>query len=101
MSDSVQPQRVKKKGSFTAWRIGLIGIFAVSILIYLPSLNGAAIWDDVSLISGAQFGGNDFHSAFFHPFGNYFRPLTSASFVLDSMFAKGVPFFYHQTNILL
>lgn len=63
---------------------------------------GGAIWDDVDLISGAAFHGNTMKSAFTHPFlGHYYRPLTSASFVIDSWFAKETPFFYHQTNILL
>ncbi len=91
-----------EKRFFTPWRIGLILIFALSILIYLPSLMGSAIWDDDDLLSGAAFGGNNLLSAFTHPFlGHYFRPLTSASFAIDSSFANGTPFFYHQTNILL
>src|ERR1019366_5137207 len=45
---------------------------------------------------------NTLVAAFTHPFlGHYFRPLTSASFVFDSSFAKQTPFFYHQTNILI
>jgi len=90
------------KRSISIWPIALIGIFIFSIAIYLPSLAGGAIWDDTELISGHGFGGNTFLAAFTKPFlGRYFRPLTSASFVLDSSFAKQTPFFYHQTNILL
>ncbi len=86
----------------TNWRVGLFIILAVSIFIYIPTLTGGAIWDDTELISGSGFGKNTFLSAFTHPFLKiYFRPLTSASFVLDSSFAKATPFFYHQTNILL
>ena len=92
----------KQKRTFTNWRIGLIVVFTLSVVLYLPSLMGGAIWDDVDLISGAAFHGNSLKSAFTHPFlGHYFRPLTSVSFVIDSNFAKETPFFYHQTNILL
>ena len=91
-----------EKRLLTWWRIGLIGVFAASVLLYLPSLMGGAIWDDFDLISGAAFGKNTYYSAFNHAFlGHYFRPLTSASFVFDSTFAKATPFFYHQTNILI
>lgn len=91
-----------KKRFFTNWRIGLIIVFVLSVVLYLPSTMGGAIWDDVDLISGAAFHGNTMKSAFTHPFlGHYYRPLTSASFVIDSWFAKETPFFYHQTNILL
>lgn len=90
------------KRSVSLWPIALIGIFIFSIALYLPSMMGGAIWDDDDLISGKAFGMNTFLSAFTKPFlGHYFRPLTSASFVLDSSFAKQTPFFYHQTNVLL
>jgi len=80
----------------------MIGIFLFSIILYLPSLMGGAIWDDVDLIKGKAFGGNTLVAAFTKPFlGHYFRPFTSASFVIDSSYAKETPFFYHQTNILL
>ncbi len=90
-----------KKRTFTNWRLGLIGVFVASIILYLPSLKGAAIWDDDELIWGSAFGTNSLISAFTHPFANYYRPLTSVSFVADSAYAHGIPFFYHQTNILL
>jgi len=90
------------KRSLSTWPFALIGIFLFSIALYLPSLLGGAIWDDDDLISGAAFGKNTFISAFTKPFlGHYFRPLTSASFVMDSSFAKSTPFFYHQTNMML
>ena len=90
-----------QKRYFTDWKIGLIGVFAVAVILYLPSLMGAPIWDDAGLINGEEFGGNTLLSALTHSFGNYFRPLTSVSFVIDTAYAKGNPFFYHQTNILL
>jgi tetratricopeptide (TPR) repeat protein len=53
------------------------------------------------LISGEIFGGNSVLSALTHPFATYFRPLTALSFVLDTSYGHGNPFFYHQTNVLL
>ena len=90
------------KPTFTPWRIGIICVFAVAVLLYLPSAAGGAVWDDVDLLSGAAFGKNTLLSAFTHPFlGHYFRPLTSASFVIESSIFHSTPFLYHQTNILL
>ena len=46
-----------EKRFFNNWRIGLIGVFTLAILIYLPSLMGAAVWDDDDLITGQAVGG--------------------------------------------
>ncbi len=82
------------------WALACIGLLA--LLIYLPSLNGMKIWDDYSLIGGQGIGGGDsLLHCFTHPFlKDYFRPLISLSFYLDHMVWKGIPFGYHQTNIL-
>lgn len=61
---------------------------------------GFPFWDDPGLINGEEFGGNTIAAALTHSLGNYYRPLTSLSFVVDTIYAKGNPFFYHQTNIL-
>ncbi|MDR3689868.1 MAG: glycosyltransferase family 39 protein [Fimbriimonas sp.] len=91
-----------EKRFFTRWRIALIGVFALSVLLYLPSLMGGSIWDDDDLISGAAFGKANLLTAWVHPFlGHYFRPLTSVSVLIDSSYANQTPFYYHQTNILL
>lgn len=87
--------------SFTAWRLSLIGVFVISVAFYLRSLQGQPIWDDHMLISGEIFGGNTLRAALTHPFATYFRPLTALSFVLDTSYCRGNPFFYHQTNVLL
>jgi tetratricopeptide (TPR) repeat protein len=87
--------------SFTAWRLSLIGVFLISVAFYLRSFQGQPIWDDHMLISGEIFGGNTVLAALTHPFATYFRPLTALSFVLDTSYCHGNPFFYHQTNVLL
>jgi len=90
-----------EKRFFNGWRIGLIGVFALSILLYLPSLMGGSIWDDDDLISGSGFGRANLLTAWVHPFlGHYFRPLTTVSILIDSSYANQTPFYYHETNIL-
>ncbi len=80
----------------------MTGIFLLSIALYLPSIKGDFVWEDAALANGHALGGNTFVAAFTKPFlGHYFRPLTSASFVFDSLFATQTAFSYHQTNILL
>jgi hypothetical protein len=91
-----------EKRLVTGWRLALFSILLVSVAFYLPTLTGGAVWDDFDLMSGNGFGGNNLTSAFTHPFlGHYFRPLTAATFVLDSTFARSTPIFYHQTNIII
>ncbi len=93
--------RAKKKSTL-AWPLSLLGIFLLSVVLYLPSLMWRPISDDEVLLAGKAFGENTLHAAFTEPFfGQYFRPLTSASFVLDSSYAGSNPFYFHQTNILL
>lgn len=87
---------------FTPWRLGLLLVFAVSVAIYLPCMMGAATWDDDMLISGVGLGPNRLVTSFTRPFlGIYYRPLTSFSFAVESLYAKDTPFFFHQTSILL
>src|SRR5579872_4585046 len=87
----------------TPWRVGCSLILALSGLLYVRSLTGLAIWDDVPLLSGAGIGGVDslLHT-FTRPFlGTYFRPLVSLSFYVEHKLWGSGPFGYHQTNILI
>ena len=85
------------------WRFALTSIFLLAVALYFPVLQGWAIWDDHQLLTlKATFGISDVKTAFTHPlFGNYFRPLTSLSFVIENGIFKGIPFYYHLTNLLL
>jgi protein O-mannosyl-transferase len=85
------------------WRAGLFAVLAASVLPYLPALGGNLIWDDRVLVSGQAIGGGKrFTACFTEPFlGYYYRPMVSASFFIDRLFWKNIPFGYHQTNILL
>lgn len=82
--------------------MSLLGVLTLAVGIYLPALRGMAIWDDEPLIFGkGSFGTQSLLDAFTKPFGNYYRPLTSASFALEKMYAHGNTFFYHADNIIL
>jgi len=91
----------KKKRFFNNWRIGLILVFVLSAIPYLPALTGLPIWDDEQIIYTGLFGTRSLIGAFTHPFLSYFRPMTALSFGLDASYSHLNPFFYHQTNILL
>ena len=94
-------QPIPVKPFFNQWRIGLFSVFALSVALYFPSLNGKLVWDDYPLVMGTISGTRDLLGAFTHPFGNFFRPFTSASFAIENIWAHGNPFFYHQTNLVL
>jgi len=83
------------------FRIWLVIVFFIAAAIYMPALKGVAIWDDEPLISGTTPATRDLASAFTKPFGNYYRPLTSASFAVENSLVHGKPFLYHLTNIVL
>jgi len=85
-----------------------IAIILLSCLVYLPSIRGSQIWDDTELLSGKGLGSavsipRCFNAPFLY---HYYRPLTSASFILDHrLWDHGVwgsnTFGYHLTNLLL
>lgn len=84
------------------WLLALTGIFIFAIALFFPALFGKPVWDDTNILAGTAFGANNLQSAFTHTFlGTYFRPLTSASLVVNSMMTGGNPLPYHLTNILL
>lgn len=99
---SEKPWIESGKPFFNAWRLGTLGIFALSVLMYLPDLWGRPVFEDPLLISGDGTGGTTLMGAFTHPFlSSYYRPLTSASFILDRHFADTTTSAFHVTNILL
>ena len=102
----MEPQRLPalNKGTpfFNAWRLGFLGVLILAVVAYLPSLRGLAIWDDDALLHGNGIGGSTALGAMTSPFlGAYFRPLVSLSFFIENRLWSGIPFYYHQTNILL
>jgi len=83
------------------WRLGQVAIAFFSFLIYLPTLWGKPIWDDVPLLYGNDPSTRNVISAFTHPFGNFYRPLTTASIALERSIAHGNPIYFHATNLIL
>ncbi|MFY7951104.1 MAG: hypothetical protein ACOVT5_01230, partial [Armatimonadaceae bacterium] len=66
---------------------------------FFPAMAGTPLWEDTRLI---QSGTGPFWETFTKPFlGSYFRPMVSVSFWLDYRLAGGLPFQFHQTNVLL
>jgi tetratricopeptide (TPR) repeat protein len=85
-----------------------VAIVLLAGLVYLPSIHGSKIWDDTELLSGKGLGNAvSIPQCFRAPFlYHYYRPLTSASFLLDHrIWDHGVwgsnTFGYHLTNLLL
>ena len=89
-------------------------ILAISSLIYVGSLNGQFVWDDV-----AQIGKNPFirdvtnlpnfftadlgrHTAYgYQGSSPYYRPLFLVSYSIDYLIWGSNPFGYHFTNVIL
>lgn len=88
---------------FTRWRLACLFTLLLSAIFYLPALSGLPISDDGVLLNGSGIGGGDsLLHCFTRPFlAEYYRPLVSASFYLEHKVAHFIPFFYHQTNILM
>ncbi len=77
-------------------------------LVYLPSIHGERIWDDLYLIGenpffrSPVFGLEVFrHWLFFDSFSTYYRPVQNWSYIFDYWLWRGEPSGYHTTNILL
>jgi len=86
-------------------------VVIISILIYLPSLNGDFVWDDISLIKYNKNIDN-FHSFISNIFSDfwegtdsdnksgYFRPFINFTYFLDRFLYKDNPAGFHVTNII-
>ncbi|MEZ0325955.1 MAG: tetratricopeptide repeat protein [Fimbriimonas sp.] len=91
----------RQRPFFNVWRIGLLALFLFSILVYWPALDGQAIWDDHSILSGGAIGDGTLKGALTQPFLSYFRPGASLSFLLDRTLYGADIFGFHLTSILL
>src|SRR3990167_6057241 len=81
-------------------------LFLVSFSVFIPSLRNGLVWDDVTLFTRHKSASLDFKllvpSRSEEARGSkYFRPVYSASLVIDNRIWGGSPFGYHLTNILL
>lgn len=95
--------RILKK----SWVLGLL-LFAVSFLIYAPSLGNDFVWDDVINITKQSYKFEN-KSLFKNLIpkerekkkSGYYRPVVNSSIVIDYYFWNDNPFGYHLTNNLL
>lgn len=86
----------------TSGRVVLVGVFALSFALYLRSMAGGPILDDYQHLSGSSFGGGSLLGALTGPFlHDYYRPLTSLSYLLDLKLWGSNPALWHQTSILI
>jgi len=82
-------------------------VFAVTLALYWNSLNGYFIWDDRGLVlDNTTYLSNwkNLYDCFYKPFFGetpYYRPLLTASFIIDYQLWGTNPFGYHFTNVLL
>ena len=81
-------------------------LFLVSFSVFIPSLRNGLVWDDVTLFTRHKSASLDFKllvpSRSEEARGSkYFRPVYSASLVIDNRIWGVSPFGYHLTNILL
>ncbi len=90
--------RAKPDRKEDAWRLSLLGLLILSGTVYAGSLGGLPIWDDRLLIGGYSSAAQCFTKPFLDV---YFRPFVALSFYLEGKLWGRVPFFYHQTNILI
>ncbi len=80
--NSSKPSEAKQPSSILP---GALVIVLLSGMVYMPSIRGSKIWDDTELLSGKGLGNAlSIPQCFRAPFlYHYYRPLTSASFILD------------------
>ena len=88
---------------FTPWRLSFFLVLVAAFAVYIPSLSGAPLWDDETLLNGTGIGGGaSVIDALTKPFiATYYRPLVSLSFFYENALWHGNPFYYHLSNVLL
>ncbi|MBN1869831.1 MAG: tetratricopeptide repeat protein [Candidatus Omnitrophica bacterium] len=113
-SSPLTEKSVEKKAAQPSERISwkaILAIIVLGLMVYANSFQGEFIWDDHVLISKNSFikdlsnfkdvltsklGGPEYH----RQHGSY-RPLQTATYIIDYALWKTDPFGYHLTNILL
>jgi hypothetical protein len=87
---------------FLSWRFAFWGVILAAFALYIPSLGGAPVWDDVQILSGQGIGGGTVSGAITQPFlHGYFRPLVSLTLLAENTLFQGATFYYHLVNVLL
>ncbi|HWD37669.1 MAG TPA: hypothetical protein VG944_02390 [Fimbriimonas sp.] len=101
-SFSASLKKATSERLFTNWRLALIGLFAFSIGFYFRALSGSAISDDFQHLAGTSIGGGTVLGALTKPFlHEYYRPLTSLSYLIDFKLWGQDTAMWHLTNIVI
>ena len=80
------------------YRAAIYAILLLSAAVYLPSIDGLALWDDRALIGAYRSLGQCVETPFLQ---HYFRPLVSITFFLEWRVWGRDAFFCHQDNLLI
>ena len=80
------------------YRIAVYAILLLSAAVYLPSIDGLALWDDRSLIGAYRTLRQCIDTPFLQ---HYFRPLVSITFFLEWRAWGRDAFYCHLDNILI
>ncbi|HSJ98163.1 MAG TPA: tetratricopeptide repeat protein [Myxococcota bacterium] len=92
-------------------RLGLVLVALLACAVFLPSLDGDFVYDDLyqirendqlrSLANLPRFFTADVWAAVGLPFSSYYRPLMYTTFAVETAIAGPVPWIYRTTNALL
>jgi len=88
-------------------RLGVLLIFALSLLVYANSFTNEFVWDDEFLIqknpaiTSWKLAWVHFAIDLYHSYSNYYRPIQMLSYMTDFSIWRLSPFGYHLTNTLL
>ena len=96
----IHPHRPKPSDTAGSrwYRIAVYAILLLSAAVYLPSIDGLALWDDRSLIGAYRSLRQCIDTPFLQ---HYFRPLVSITFFLEWRAWGRDAFYCHLDNILI
>jgi len=80
------------------YRLAVYAILLVSAAIYLPSVDGLALWDDRALIGAYRSLQQCFEAPFLQ---HYFRPVVAVTFYVEFKLWGRDALLYHRDNILI
>lgn len=82
--------------------LGLLVVALTATCIYLPSLDGDYVWEDIGLITTSGVGKSTLIACFTRPFTDvWYRPIIAATFWLDRQAWGQDAVLFHRTNILI
>ena len=93
-----KPDPKASRAAETWHRIAMYAILLLAAAIYLPSIDGLALWDDRGLIGAYRSFSQCINTPFLQ---HYFRPVVSLTFFLEWRVWGRDAFYCHQDNILI